>query len=217
MDQLKSFLFTLGLMALMQISCAAEPITAVELPAPEQSGGRPIMDVFKDRHTERRFAINKEVPEQILSNLLWASWGINRSDGKRTAPTARNSRNIDIYVAKADGLWRYDAAANKLILFKSGDARRGRFKSAPFSFYYVAPVAPDPHFSYMHAGSLYQNAGLYCASCGLGNVVVGDPSTLESINRDYKFDKGYEVLVIQSFGWPSTEKTNNSAQNKMSK
>ncbi|MGM9999667.1 MAG: nitroreductase family protein [Candidatus Bruticola sp.] len=211
MGKLKTFLFTFGLMALMQIGCAAEQATSIDLPAPEQSGGRPIMDVLKERRTERKFDINKEVPDQILSNLLWASWGVTRSNGRRTAPTARDSRNIDIYVAKADGLWRYDAVANKLVLFKSGDARRGQFKNAPFSFYYAAPAAPEGHFSYMHAGSLYQNAGLYCASCGLGNVVVGDPSTLESINRDYKFDNGYQVLVLQSFGWPQAKSAKNAS------
>ncbi len=202
MIQVKNLLLVAGFIVSLTVGCTAQP-QSVDLPKPVTVGGPPLMDVFKTRHTERDFLLQKDLPQQIVSNLLWATWGINRADGKRTAPTAMNRQNINVYVAKADGLWRYDGAANRLILIKSGDARRGKFKQAPMLFYYAA--VPDD-FAYLHAGSLYQNAGLYCASVGLGNVVVGAKPTIDEINRDYNLGGGVKILVVQAFGWPKSSK-----------
>ena len=105
-------------------------------------------------------------------------------------------------MAKADGLWRYDPANNALVLFQAGDARLGRFKEAPVMFYYVAP--DNDHWAPMHVGSLYQNAGLYCASVGLGNVVLG--SVDKEINAKYTFPKGWVAIAAQAFGWPEGTK-----------
>ena len=99
MLRVKNFFFTAGLIASLTLSCAAQPKT-VDLPKPVTSGGRPIMDAFSNRHAERDFLLQKDIPRQIVSNLLWATWGVNRADGKRTAPTAMDRRNIDVYVAK---------------------------------------------------------------------------------------------------------------------
>jgi len=71
------------------------------------------MQVLRERKTTREFAPDK-LPQQLLSNLLWAAFGINRPDGKRTAPSAMNWQEIDIYVAMSDGLFLYDAKENRL-------------------------------------------------------------------------------------------------------
>ena len=63
------------------------------------------------------------LPVEVLSNLLWAAFGINRPDGKRTAPTASNRQEIDIYVATAKGLYLYDAKANLLNPILADDIR----------------------------------------------------------------------------------------------
>ena len=74
------------------------------LPRPQLDGGRPLMQVLKDRRSSREFSLEK-VPDQILSNLLWAAFGINRPDsGRRTAPSARNWQETDIYVAMPGAL-----------------------------------------------------------------------------------------------------------------
>lgn len=202
MIKVKNLLLAAGFIISLTVGCTAES-QFIDLPKPVTTGGRPVMDVLKNRHAERNFLLQKDISKQIVSNLLWATWGINRPDGKRTAPTAMNKQNIEVYVAKADGLWHYEAAQNRLVLIKSGDARRGKFKQAPILFYYAA--VPD-NFAYLHAGSLYQNAGLYCASAGLGNVVVGAQPTIDEINRDYDLGKGVKVLVVQAFGWPKSSK-----------
>lgn len=174
--------------------------TEQQLPAPQTRGGKTLMEALTLRQTQRDFLPQKEIDAQTLSNLLWATWGINRPQlRKRTAPTAINSQAIDVYVATAQALWRYDAKENKLLLHKKGDLRCGKFKEAPVLFYYVAP--PGDGWAKAHAGSLYQNAGLYCASIGLGNVVIGFKQTLEEIQSRCELPAGREVVVAQAFGW----------------
>jgi hypothetical protein len=96
-----SFVLTMG------IRLTAQEAVVVNLPAPQMTGGRPLMDCLKARQSMREFGPDKISP-QILSNLLWAADGINRPDsGKRTAPSAVNWQDIDIYVATADGLFLY--------------------------------------------------------------------------------------------------------------
>ncbi|MFP4446550.1 MAG: nitroreductase family protein, partial [Desulfosudaceae bacterium] len=86
----------------------------VALPEPQMDTGRPLMRVLQERHSTRSFS-DRMLPEQKLSNLLWAAFGVNRPDsGKRTAPSARNWQEIDIYVATADGLYLYDAGGHEL-------------------------------------------------------------------------------------------------------
>ena len=89
---------------------AQEPI---RLPKPDTTGGKPLMQSLKERKTSRSFAKEKLSP-QILSNLLWAAFGINRPDGHRTAPSAMNWQEMDIYVVMEDGVFLYDAASHSL-------------------------------------------------------------------------------------------------------
>ena len=76
--------------------------------------GKPLMQVLKDRKSSRSFSPEK-LPLQVLSNLLWAAFGVNRQEsGKRTAPSAVNWQEIDIYVAMAEGLYLYNAKTHIL-------------------------------------------------------------------------------------------------------
>ncbi|MCW4021177.1 MAG: nitroreductase family protein, partial [Candidatus Bathyarchaeota archaeon] len=91
---------------------SAQDLGSIQLLEPDTEGGRPLMQVLKDRKSSRAFSIEK-LPIQVLSNMLWAAFGVNRPDsGKRTAPSARNWQEIDIYVATAEGLYVYDAKAH---------------------------------------------------------------------------------------------------------
>ncbi|NTW88753.1 MAG: SagB/ThcOx family dehydrogenase, partial [Desulfobulbaceae bacterium] len=97
----------------------ADPI---HLPRPQTEGGKPLMQTLKDRMTIRTFSEEK-LPMQTLSNLLWAAFGVNRPDGRRTAPSARNWQEIDIYVATPDGLFLWDAQKNMLNPILTRDVR----------------------------------------------------------------------------------------------
>lgn len=102
------------IVALCPANGLAQKLETVQLPKPETDIGRPLMQVLKDRSTTRDFS-PKKLPPQLLSNLLWAAFGVNRPDsGKRTAPSAMNWQEIDVYVATADGLYVYDANRNQL-------------------------------------------------------------------------------------------------------
>src|SRR5512137_2833493 len=122
-------------------SVAAQP-TDIVLPPPQTEGGKPLMQALKERRTTRSFA-EQALPPQVLSNLLWAAWGINRPDGRRTAPSARNWQEIDVYVATADGLYVYDARAHALKRVAAKDLRaaagtQAHAREAPVTLVYVA-------------------------------------------------------------------------------
>ncbi len=155
----------------------------VQLPKPQTDGGKALMQALKERKSTRAFKPEK-LPEQVLSNLLWAAWGTNRPDGKRTAPSAMNKQEIDVYVVLAEGAYVYDAKAHALNPVASGDLRAQTggqpfVKEAPLNLVYVADTAKMSGGSEQAvwygaaAGFISQNAYLYCASEGLATVVRG--------------------------------------------
>ncbi len=80
---------------LASIAVHAQDLKPIPLPAPQTDGGRPLMQVLKERKTRREFSSEK-LPPQVLANLLWAAFGINRPDGGRTAPSAMNWQEVVI-------------------------------------------------------------------------------------------------------------------------
>jgi len=162
----------------------AQELKAIQLLPPQTDGGRPLMQVLKDRASSRNFSPEK-LSVQVLSNMLWAAFGVNRPEsGGRTAPSASNSQDMDIYVAMADGLYLYDAKANLLKPVLADDIRAmtGRqafVKEAPVDLIYVSDLskmtraAPGDRDFYAaaHTGFISQNVYLFCASEGLATVV----------------------------------------------
>ena len=192
---------------------AAQEATPVKLPPPQTDGGKPLMQVLNERASSREFSPEK-LPMQVMSDLLWAAWGINRPDsGKRTAPSARNRQEIDIYVAAEDALYRYDAENHALIAVMNEDIRaytgKQEFvKTAPVNLIYVADYSkvsgqsPEDKTFYAGAdtGFISENVYLYCTSAGLATVVRGyvDKPALEK-----KIGLGPEkkVTLCQSVGY----------------
>lgn len=164
----------------------AQEIKSIQLLKPQMDGGRPLMQVLKDRSSSRAFSSEK-LPLQVLSNMLWAAFGVNRPDsGKRTAPSAKNRQEIDIYVATADGLYLYNAKAHTLELILAKDIRamtgvQEFVGKAPVNLIYVAdftrmgerPETEKVFYSAANTGFISQNVYLYCASEGLATVVRG--------------------------------------------
>ena len=95
---------------------------SIDLPAPQKTGGMPLMEALAKRSTARAFD-SKELSPPQLSSLLWAAFGINRPDGKRTAPSAMNFQETDIYVLLKQGAYVYSAKSNKLDLVVAEDIR----------------------------------------------------------------------------------------------
>ena len=191
----------------------AQELKPIVLPSPQTDGGKPLMQVLKDRHSTREFSSEKLAP-QVLSNLLWAAFGINRPEGKRTAPSAMNWQEIDIYVASADGLYAYDAKGNKLEPIAGEDVRGSTgtqpfVKDAAVDLVYVADLAKtgkssaDERNFYTAAdvGFIAQNVYLFCASEGLGVVVRGSVDRA-ALAKVMKLRPEQKILLSQTVGYP---------------
>jgi len=204
----------LALIFVMSAVTFAQELAAIKLPAPQMEGGMPLMQALKERQTIRDYTAEKLSP-QILSNLLWAAFGINRPDiGKRTAPSAVNWQEIDIYVFLQEGTYLYDAKANELKPVLAGD-NRGATGSQPFvagaplNLVFVADYtrmgksdeANKTFYSACDTGFISQNVYLYCASAGLGTVVRGYVDK-EAVAKLLKLPPEQKVTLAQTVGYP---------------
>ena len=200
--------------AAMDVNAGGEQVLkAIELPKPQMEGGKPLMQALKDRKTSREFSSEK-LPLQVLSNMLWAANGVNRPDGKRTAPTAMNKQEIDVYVAMAEGLYLYDAKANTLVGVVAEDIRAATgkqpfVKDAPVNLVFVADYAkmggmPDSvkdFYAATDTGYVSQNVYLYCASEGLATVVRGMVDK-PACQAAMKLRADQKVILAQTVGYP---------------
>ena len=136
------FISTIAFFLMELASVGAQEI--IKLPAPKTEGGMPLLQALKERKTSREFGPQK-LPLPVLSNLLWAAWGVNRPDGHRTAPSARNSQEIDVYVAMSDGLFLYEPKQHQLQKVLAEDIRAATgtndyVKDAAVNLVYVADL-----------------------------------------------------------------------------
>jgi SagB-type dehydrogenase family enzyme len=197
---------------LLICSFSATAQDAVKLPLPKTEGGMPLMQALKERKTGREFSSQK-LPPPVLSNLLWAAWGINRPDGHRTAPSARNMQEIDVYVAMSDGLYLYEPKQHQLQKILSDDIRAATgmndyVKDAALNLVYVADLAranlkeADAIEFYTGADTAFlaENVYLFCASEGL-QVVVRGSINRPSLAKIMKLRPDQKITLAQSVGY----------------
>jgi SagB-type dehydrogenase family enzyme len=170
------------------------------------------MDVLKARQSTREFS-EKKLSGQTLSDLLWAAFGINRPDGKRTAPSTRNWQEIAVYAVMQDGMYLYDAKSNVLKLVATGDFRKTTgaqkfVESAPLNLVYVADFSKMKGeadelalYSGADVGFIGQNVYLYCASEGLVTVIRGSLNK-EECAKALKLTGAKKVILAQTVGYP---------------
>ena len=189
----------------------------ISLPPPRMQGGKPILDVLKTRSSCRRFS-GDGLSVQMMSDLLWAAFGVNRSDTHgRTAPSTENWQEIAIYLAKADGLFLYEPTDHVLVRLLRHDIRTQAGLQpidtrAPMDLIYVADFsratdAPEEEkrlYCVANTGFIAENVYLFCASEGLGTVVRG------AINRPLlasamALGGNQRVILAQSVGFPATD------------
>ncbi len=184
------------------------------LPPARQEGGMPLMNALKLRHSTREYA-TRPLPEQVLSDLLWAAFGVNRPNGDRTAPYWRHVMVIDIYLAMADGVWAYDPQHHGLKPHLPGDLRaltglQDFVGAAPLDLVYVAhgermtDVSSSERrlFASVDAGFIGQNVYLFCASQGLGTVFRG-AVPYEKLERALGLPGEQFVTFAQTVGYPA--------------
>ena len=176
--------FAASLLALLLcLPLAADEVR--KLPKPRMTGGKPLMEALKLRCSTRRYSA-KPLSDQMLSDLLWAAFGINRPNGKRTAPSAVNWQEIDIYVADKDGGRLFQPKDHSLKRVVSRDiraeiGRQGFVKTAPVILVFVADFTKmrraseenKVYYSATDTGFISQNVYLFAASEDLGTVVIG--------------------------------------------
>jgi hypothetical protein len=199
------------------------------LPEPVRRGGKPLLEALLLRQTNRNIG-PREIPLQVLSNLLWAAFGVNREKASfnkpgKTAPSASNSQEIDLYVALKDGLYLYEAILHKLKPISAGDfsmmSGQGNAskltRHTPVNIFYVVdlsrydlgPDQPDPNigdpevqksYYYTDTGFIAQNINLFAASEGLAtwfhNCEKG------SIREEFKLRSTQRILFSQTVGYP---------------
>ncbi len=200
-----------------QAAPAAQPApaaqAAIELPAAQKTGGMPLMEALAKRSTARAFD-TRDITNQQLSNLLWAAFGINRPDGKRTAPSARNWQEIDIYALLRSGAYLYEPKAHRLAPVLGEDIRplggvQDFVKDAPVTLVFVADLArmgqgeraQKEAFADFDTGFVSQNAYLYCASEGL---VTGVRAMVDrdALGKKLGLRADQFVTAAQSVGYP---------------
>jgi nitroreductase len=201
------------IMFLLMGTLSAGAQEVIKLPAPKTEGGMPLMQALKERKSTREFGPQK-LPLPVLSNLLWAAWGVNRSDGHRTAPSARNSQEMDVYVAMSDGLFLYEPKQHQLQRISAEDIRAATgmndyVKDAAVNLVYVADLTrgnlKDPAAIEFYSGAdtsfLAQNVYLFCASEGL-NVVVRGSIDRAALAAKMKLRPDQKITLAQSIGYP---------------
>ena len=186
---------------------------AIALPAPERHGGVPLMEALAQRHSTREFS-PEPLSLPLLSGLLWAAYGVNRKDGGRTAPSALNAQEIDVFVALPSGAYRYDAAAHELHLVATSDLRRVTgyqdfVDEAPMDLVYVAdharmhlvPVGQRESYASVAAGAIAQNVYLFAAGNGLATVIrawIDRTAIADALGLTHD----QQVLLSQTVGYP---------------
>ena len=193
------------LVSLFVMSCSISA-QDIRLPAPHRTGGKPLMQALNERKSIRSYQ-DKELTLQQLSDLLWAANGFNRDD-KRTAPTANNRQELELYVTTKNGIYFYDARNHFLKEVKKGDyrARAGTqdfVAQAALNLIFVSDLdkASSRQYAYTDCGFVAQNVYLYCASEGLGAVVRGSFDK-DKLNELLNLKSNQEILLTQTVGYP---------------
>lgn len=200
-----------------------QELKTIELVEPQRDGGKSVLAALWDRKTTRDISTEK-LPAQMLSNLLWAAFGINRPDKPyrgpgRTAASASNSQEIDLYVALPEGVYLYEAKGHRLKLVAAGDFRRRSGRRAaysPVNIFYVVDIAKyakapfqepglkDPEvqksYYYVATGLIASNVYLFAASQGLAAHFHNCDK--RNTRKEFKLRPDQRVLFAQTVGYP---------------
>jgi nitroreductase len=204
----------MALLACISLTWSAQDSAAISLPKPQTDIGKPLMQVLKERKSTREFAPEKLSMQQI-SNLLWAAFGINRPEtGGRTAPSAMNKQEIDVYIALPEAIWLYEAKENALRKIVAGDfrgqtGRQAFVKDAPANIILVADYRRSNGevneqsrlCANADASYISENIYLYCASEGLATVVRASVDK-ENLAKAMNLGEKQEIIFAQSVGYP---------------
>ena len=194
-------------------AAAAELPPPVDLPKPKLDVSTTLVQALKARKSAREFAPTP-LPAQALSDLLWAAWGVNREDGRRTAPSAKNWQEIDLYVVLREGIYLFDAKLHALHGVLKGDLRslmgvQDFVGGAPLNLVYVADLSrmteasPEDRDRYAASDAAFisQNVYLWCAATGLSTVVRGSVDRA-ALGKALELRSDQRIVLAQTVGYP---------------
>jgi nitroreductase len=207
-------------------AASSQELQPITLPKPQTEGGKSVLAALQERRTIRNISAQK-LPPQVLSNLLWAAFGVNREKGPfgkpgRTAASASNSQEIDLYVTLSEGVYLYEAVQHRLTPVAAGDFRaragRGAAATAPVNLFFVADLSrydqgsgqPDrsignpevqKSYYYVATGLIASNVYLFAAANGLAAWFHN--CNKESTPREFKLRPEQRVLFAQTVGYPA--------------
>jgi len=192
---------------------SAQALKPLDLPPPRSEGGQPLTAALKLRRSVREYS-DRPLPPQVLSDLLWAAFGVNRPSGDRTAPYWRHVMVMDIYVAMAEGVWLYEPKTHTLRPHLKDDIRAATglqdfVATAPLNLVYVAhgermtDISPEERRLYasVDTGFIGQNVYLFCASEGLATVFRGAVDTAK-LGQVLQLPDLQFVTFAQTVGYP---------------
>lgn len=198
----------------LAIVCTSTSLIAkeIKLPKVDLTKGKKLMECFALRKTSRHFS-SRPISAQVTSEILYAADGINRADGRKTVPTARNTQGQTIYVATAKGVWLYMPKTHSMKLIFAKDIRKecgtqAFHAKAPMILIYVAnlsKIGKDRPEQMMYAGNHVgysaQNVYLYAASQNMATVICGLVNK-PNLGKILNLPKNCEVIFTQVIGYP---------------
>ena len=183
----------------------------------EQQMNMTVKDALTQRHSVRSYT-SQAIADETVLEILWAANGVSRDDGRRTAPSAVNAKDIDLYVCKADGTFKYDAAAGKIVKVTEENVRplikaQNRFvDQAPVTILLVTdqtrfgeprPGSRNMNFGFIDAGIVSENISLYCTSVGLGTVCCAPRMRIEEIQKILGLSDQQIPVLYHPIGYPA--------------
>ena len=193
---------------------------ALELVNPGLSKSFPLMKALNERKTNREIT-SEPVTGLQLSEILWAANGMNRPDGKRTAPSTQNRQMTDVYVVLESGIYLYNPALHNLTRIAAGDHRnltgtQPFVQNAPVNLVFVSDLAkfsssyPPENLDLLmwagvEAGAQAQNVYLYGASEGLAVVMRGSVNR-EELGNVMGLPPEKIIVIAQTIGLPDRAK-----------
>jgi hypothetical protein len=191
-----------------------QEIAPIDLPPFRHTGGKSLTEALQLRRSTREY-VGQALSLQVLSDLLWAAFGINRPNGDRTAPYWRHVMVIDVYIVMAEGVWIYEPQSNRLLPHVAGDLRAATGLQefvgvAPLNLVFVAhgermtEIKEEEKRLYasVDAAFIGQNVYLFCASQGLGTVFRGAVDA-KALGLALGLADGQFVTFAQTVGYPA--------------
>lgn len=198
---------------LLIITMHAQNLKEIKLNTPDKNRGSSVMKALSDRHSDREYA-EKELSIKDLSDLLWAANGINRPDGKRTAPSALNKQDVDVYVIMKEGAYLYNAKQQALIPVAQGDHRaavaggQDFVKTAPVSLVLVTDLSRFGNITEqtklmgaVDVGIVCQNISIFCSGTGLSTVPRATMDK-EALKKILKLSDSQLPIMNHPVGYP---------------